>query len=332
MTKADTNLHTIAGTSVVTRDDARYQEYRKKWNEWPETYAIGDFPLHLDIENTNICNLRCTFCENTYNKYQYGMMSREVWLSIVKEAKENKLYSLKFTLRGEPLLHKDLPLMVREAKEAGILDVYFNTNAMKLTPEISRQLIEAGLDRISISFEGTDKAVYEKYRVGAHFETVVENIRQFRKIRDELSMKKPFIRIQTVMVPEMTGKEQEFADFWLAIADEVAYLDLRDEEENPDHTGMESSWACPQIWQRMAVTWDGTILPCVQDIFEKISLGNIRTTSLREAWNGEKAQTYRTLHRQGRAHEISSCNRCPFRENEVSKLNKSSAGSGNKTG
>jgi len=322
MTKSDTNLHTIAGTSVVNRDDSRYREYRKKWSEWPETYSVGDFPLHLDIEATNLCNLKCTFCENTYNKYQYGMMSREVWKSILREAKENNLYSLKFTLRGEPLLHKDLPRMVREAKEAGILDVFFNTNAVRLTPEISRMLIEAGLDRISISFEGIDKSVYEKYRVGAHFETVVENIKQFRKIRDTLSKGKPFIRIQTVMVPEMIGKEQEFTDFWLEIADEVAYLDMRNEEENPDHTGLVSRWACPQIWQRMSITWDGNILPCVQDIFENIKIGNVSTISIKEAWNGEQEEHYRSLHHKGRAHEIQSCNRCPFRENEISKLTK----------
>ncbi|OPY36120.1 MAG: pyrroloquinoline quinone biosynthesis protein PqqE [Methanoregula sp. PtaU1.Bin051] len=320
MTKADTNLHTIAGTSVVDRDDLRYREYRKKWNEWPENYCAGPFPLHLDIEATNLCNLKCTFCENTYNKYRYGMMSRDVWEVIVKEAAENKLYSLKFTLRGEPLLHKDLPRMVREAKDAGVLDVYFNTNAVRLTPDVSRRLIEAGLDRISISFEGIEKGVYEKYRIGAHFETVVNNIRQFRKIRDDISGKKPFIRIQTVMVPEMIGREQEYADFWLAIADEVAYLDMRDEEENPDHTGRVSDWACPQIWQRMAVTQDGNILPCVQDIFEKMSLGNVRTTSIREAWNSVQEQRYRLIHKQGRAHEIPSCDRCPFRENEISKL------------
>ncbi len=323
MTKADTNLHTIAGTSVVDRNDPRYKGYRRKWNEWPETYSPGDFPLHLDIEGTNLCNLKCTFCENTYNRYRYGKMSRRVWEAIVKEAGENNLYSLKFTLRGEPLLHEDLPRMVGEAKEAGILDVYFNTNAVLLTPDVSRRLIEAGLDRISISFEGIDKEVYEKYRIGARFKTVVDNIRQFRKIRDEISGKKPFIRIQTVMVPEMIGREREYADFWLAIADEVAYLDIRDEEENPDHTGTVSSWACPQIWQRMAVTWDGNILPCVQDIFEKMSLGNVQETSIAEAWNGIQEQHYRSLHRQGRAHEILSCDRCPFRENEISKQKRS---------
>jgi radical SAM protein with 4Fe4S-binding SPASM domain len=320
MTRSDTNLHSIGGRSVVDRDDPRYREYRKRWTESAETCTAGDFPLHLDVEATNLCNLRCTFCENTYNRYRYGRMPRRVWEAVVREAGEQKLYSMKFSLRGEPLLHGDLPRMVMEEKEAGILDVYFNTNAVSLTPVLSRELIEAGLDRISISVEGTEELVYEKYRIGARFPEVLRNIREFRRVRDEIPGRSPLIRIQTVMVPEMAGKEQEYADFWLGIADEVAYLDLRAEEENPDHTGIVSPWACPQIWQRMAITWDGNILPCVQDIYEQMALGNVLETRIAEAWNGLREQEYRTLHREGRAHEIPSCNRCPFRENEISRV------------
>jgi len=322
MTKADTNLHTIAGSSVVIRDNNRYTEYRNKWNEWPEKYITEKFPLHLDVEATNLCNLKCPFCENTFNKYRYGRMPRNIWKSIVAESGEENLYSLKFSLRGEPLLHPDLPRMIKEAKDAGVLDVYFNTNGVKLDEATSRKVIEAGIDRISISFEGYQKEVYEKYRVGARFDDVVKNIRTFREVRDATGNEKPYIRIQTVMVPEMVGRGREYSDFWKPVADEIAYLDMRDEESNPDHTGKLSDWACPQLWQRMSITWDGNILPCVQDIFEKMSPGNVLDISIKDAWNGQQVQQYRNLHRSGRSHEISSCDRCAFRENEISKLKK----------
>lgn len=321
--KPDSNFHTIAGKSVVERDDAAYKEYRKKWKTWPENFKAGNFPLHLDIEPTNVCNLRCPFCATTYNKYNKGFMAEKTWKKILDEAGRHNLYSLKFTYRGEPLLHNDLSRMVAYAKEAGVMDVYFNTNAVKLDEETIRNLIDAGLDRISISFEGYEKSVYEKYRVGSDFDVVVKNIQLVKKIKEELGTIKPLVRIQTVLIPELVGNEKEYADFWSPKVDEVAYLDMKDEEGNPDHRGIKSDWACHMLWQRLAITWDGTILPCVHDIFEWMKFGNISEISIQDAWNSLQEQQYRDTHQIGKAHTIPACDRCPLRENEIRKIQKS---------
>jgi len=316
----NSNFHTIAGTSVVERRSPKYREYRKKWDEYPRKFQVNDFPLHLDIEPTNACNLRCPFCATTYNKYKKGFMSRSTLKAIVDEAGKNDLYSLKYTYRGEPLLHKDLPWMVQYAKDAGIMDVYFNTNAVKLDDTTIYALIDAGLNRISISFEGFEKDLYEKNRVGAVFEDVVSNIRRLSQIKEELGANEPLVRIQTVLIPELQGKEDQYARFWLPWVDEVAYLDMKNEEENPDHTGTISDWACPQLWQRMTITWDGTILPCVHDIYEWMKFGAIPDITIKDAWTSSQEQHYRDLHKKAKAHEIPACDRCPLRENEISKL------------
>ena len=316
----DSILHTIAGKSVVQRDDSRYREYRKKWNNWPETYNYGEFPLHLDVEPTNACNLRCPFCATTYNNYTKGFMEEKIWKRILDEAGKNELYSLKFTFRGEPLLHKDLARMVSYAKNAGILDVYFNTNALRLDEATIRSLLDAGLDRISVSFEGFTKEVYEKYRVGSTFETVVHNIKLLKKIKEELGLKSPLVRIQTVLVPEIQGMEEQYAAFWSPIVDEVAYLDMKSEADNPDHRGIIYDWGCPMLWQRMTITWDGKILPCIHDIFEWDSFGKITDISIKEAWTCSKENYFRNIHQQGKANEIQRCDRCPYRESEIRKL------------
>ena len=320
MIQVDSNFHTIAGKSVVDRANARYREYRKKWEEWPVHFSPGEFPLHLDIEATNSCNLRCPFCATTHNQYKKGFMQEKIWKKIIDECGRNNLYSIKFTYRGEPLLHPDLSKMIKYAKEAGIMDVYFNTNAVKLTESVIRELIDSGLDRISISFEGSCREVYEKYRVGASFDSVVKNIEMLRDIKKDLDVEKPFVRIQTVLVPELRGHEQEYAVFWGARSDEVAYLDMKDEEGNPDHRGIVDTWACPQLFQRMTITWEGTIIPCVHDIYEWMSLGNIETMTIKEAWHSGAERNYRQQHKTGKAHEIPACDRCPLRENEIYKI------------
>jgi hypothetical protein len=53
--------------------------------------------------------------------------------------------------------------------------------------------------------------------------------------------------------------------------------------------------------------------------FELLAFGNVTTTSIKAAWNGERERRYRELHRDGRAHELDACDRCSFRASELDK-------------
>jgi wyosine [tRNA(Phe)-imidazoG37] synthetase (radical SAM superfamily) len=61
---------------------------------------------------------------------------------------------------GEPLLDKLLPERIRLAKAYGIKHTYIVSNASLLSPETSRKIIDAGLDKMKISFSGTDEESY----------------------------------------------------------------------------------------------------------------------------------------------------------------------------
>ena len=139
-------------------------------------------------------------------------MSFDTFKKIIDEGAEYGLRAIKLNSggRGEPILNKSLPEMVAYAKSKGIMDVYFNTNATLLTHDIGTKLIEAGLDRISISLEGTDANMYEKYRVGASFEKVLKNIKEFIKLRDEMNSGTPLVRIQAVDLPELRPGLQRY--------------------------------------------------------------------------------------------------------------------------
>ncbi len=325
---ANANFHTVTDQDVfaVRREDPHFQEYRRRWVEYPAGFTVGNFPIHLDIESTGVCNLRCPFCATTMKNWgpeTPGYMKRELFQQIIDEGTREGLYSIKLSFRGEPTLHPQLPEMVAYAKERGILDVYFNTNATLLTETLVHRLMDAGLDRISISFEGTCKEDYEPQRVGADFEKVVENVRRLRRIRDERGLSIPQIRIQSVMLPELKNRFHEYVEFWRPSADEVSYLDMRREGPLDDHRGREAGWACPFLWQRMTILWDGTVLPCLMhgvSDFSLLSLGRVGERSLRELWQGAQATRYRKLHQTGKAHTLEACDRCSYRAMEIEKL------------
>ncbi len=322
--KVNANFHTIGGKSVFRSQDSRFIEYRKNWEERPKTFTAGEFPLHLDIEASCLCNLHCPFCAMSHKPIscQSGsFMSLDTFKNIIDEGAEYGLCAIKLNSceRGEPLLNKSLPEMISYAKEKGIMDVYFNTNATLLTRDIGKKLIESGLDRISISFEGTTPEFYEKSRVGASFDKVVKNIKDFIQIRNEMGAKKPLLRVQTVALPELAPKLNEYKEFWEKIVDEVSFIDFRDYSKTQG--SLVSDWICPFLWQRMLITWDGTISFCQLDYFNSLNLGNVnKGDSIRFAWEGKAMEKVRELHKKGRSHEVKLCDSCDIRATEIIKL------------
>lgn len=322
--KTNANFHTIGGESVFRSKDPKFLEYRKNWEEWPKKFYVGEFPLHLDIELAGFCNLRCPFCAMRQKSIDCGpksFMTPETFKKVIDEGAEHGLCAIKLNSceRGEPLLNKNLPEMVSYAKKKGIMDVYFNTNAVLLSGDIGKKLIEAGLDRISISFEGIDKDFYEKSRVGASFDKVVKNIKDFIQLRKEMGAKKPLVRVQTVALPELAPRINEYKEFWEKIADEVSFIDYRDYSQNRDI--LVSDWTCPFLWQRMLITWDGTISFCQLDYFDSLELGNInKGDSIRAAWKSDMMNKVREIHKIGLSHQIKLCDTCDIRAAEIIKL------------
>lgn len=315
------NFQSLGGKSVTESDDPRYREYRRKWIENPKGFIVEDFPIHLDIEATNRCNLKCTFCDKLpyLRPEQIGDMDLALFRRIIDEGREHGLCSIKLSYRGETLLHPDVVEMVRYAKDNGIIDIYFNTNGMLLTEKMVCRLIDAGLDRISVSVEGTDPEAFEQARRGAKFSRILTNVDRLIRIRAQTGVSHPKLRIQTVTLPSIDLAA--YAKFWLPHCDEVAAIDYKEAEELKRNESLEDGdWACPQLWQRMTIEWNGTVIPCNNDDYRRLSPGGADEMSIGEAWKSPIVQTARDLHMLGRSHEVPACNGCPWRTTQILKM------------
>jgi radical SAM protein with 4Fe4S-binding SPASM domain len=243
-------------------------------------------------------------------------MTFELYKKILDEGAEKGLCSIKLSYRGEPLLHPQVVQMVRYAKERGLLDIYFNTNGMLLTEKLALKLMDSGLDRISISVEGTDPVAFERNRRGARFERILHNVDGVMALRENRGLTHPRIRVQTVLIPGLNL--DEYRKFWIAHCDEVAAVDYKD-ARNRNTTLIDETWACPQLWQRMTIEWDGTIMPCNNDDLKHLSPGNVKEKSITEGWHDAMVHEARALHKQGKAHLLKSCNGCPWRTTQIRK-------------
>ncbi len=150
----------------------------------PDIHALR----RLYIEPTSGCNLHCQTCiRNTWNE-PFGSMSLELFNRLCQQLKELPfLQSVMLAGFGEPLFHPDIVTMVSKLKETVGVPVEITTNGTLLDEEKSRRLLEAGLDRLWVSFDGTSETSFDDIRRGASFRLVLTNVQKLRELATGLN-------------------------------------------------------------------------------------------------------------------------------------------------
>ena len=146
---------------------------------------ISHMPTFVSVEPAAVCQLHCPACpvglrnfEVSKSRNSEKYMSHAVWERVLAEIRETAL-TIQFYFQGEPLLNKDLPVMIREAHEAGLYTIV-STNAQAMTQDLANELVRAGLDRIIVSMDGLTDESYNAYRIGGSLEKTKAALRYLR--------------------------------------------------------------------------------------------------------------------------------------------------------
>jgi len=124
--------------------------------------TFGRLHDNLRISVTDRCNIRCFFCmpEQPVDFVPRAeILSFEEIERFTRVAVGLGVRKLRVT-GGEPLLRKDLPVLIRKlSRVEGVADLALTTNGVLLA-ELARPLFEAGLRRINIHLDTLDRERY----------------------------------------------------------------------------------------------------------------------------------------------------------------------------
>lgn len=114
------------------------------------------------ISVTDRCNLRCRYCmpECGVKKIPHAqILSLEEILRVAEIFSRLGIKKIRIT-GGEPLLRKNLPLLIREIKNiSGIEQVTLTTNGV-LLKNSAQDLIAAGLDGVNLSLDTLNRKIF----------------------------------------------------------------------------------------------------------------------------------------------------------------------------
>lgn len=288
-------------------------------------------PFNISFEPTTSCNLRCPECPSGLRSFtrETGMLDEGFFRQTIDELQDHLIY-LYMYFQGEPYLNPSFLDLVAYASGKGIYTVT-STNAHYLNEENARRTVEAGLDRIIISIDGTTQETYEQYRVGGKLEKVLEGTANLVKWKRQLKAASPHIIFQLLVVQpnehqieevHQLAKQYGVDEVKLKTAQIYDYqkgspliptIDKysRYQEGDDGIFSIKNKLAdhCWKLWHSCVITWDGKVVPCCFDKDAQYQMGDLKTQSFKEIWNGMDYMNFRKQLMNGRK-EIDICKNC----------------------
>lgn len=272
-----------------------------------------DTPFTVFVFPTTFCNFKCNYCGHSlgidkmnekYN-FQPENMSLDTYKEIINQMKAfpKKIKMLSLTGHGEPLLNKNLPQMIKIAKEANIAErIEIITNASLLTNEIAKTLIDAGLDTMRISLQGLSSDKYNQVcSYNLDFNKFISNIRYFYENKKQCNL---YVKVMDIALEE--GEEEKFYSLFSDISDRmyieqcrpvydgVKYSDKVEVVADRYGRSHEKREVCPLPFFMLGIFPNGDVEPC-DTIYKPVILGNIHENNLINMWNGEKLKEFQLL-------------------------------------
>ncbi len=277
------------------------------------------FPISLNIESTNLCNLQCFFCPREESSKGIGSMEFELFCKIIDEcAEQGPLKLINLHKDGEPLAHPRIYDMVRYIADKGAAEDFgFTSNGILFDETREAKLLDAGINKIGFSIDATSEDSYERAKGRRKYGVVVKNVRRFLE-------NKPAhvnVAVKFISMKENRGEEEEFIAMWQDSGAELIineYHDWSGSVRDSSLHGIQplSENACENPFYSLSVNWDGTVSICCVDWDSQSVVGDAHEQSLGDIWRGERLRLIREMHLQGRACEVGACDGCTYKSKE----------------
>jgi radical SAM protein with 4Fe4S-binding SPASM domain len=313
------------GKAVMT--EARKNPFNGIYTQLNGNDGNFDYPVCIDMELTNNCNLHCLFCPtgtgtSTRNK---GFMAEEVFQKLLENLKGRRV-GLRFSRWGEPTLHPKIKDFFKMAKMEGHL-LHLNTNGQLLNEVFITDLIAAGMDSIKFSFQGVDERTYQEMRQDSSYNKLLENIKTVYTIRGTKAL--PYIHVSTTTTYETDDEIKGFmkrinphCDLVTTGKTKLEHIEIEKTKLNDPQKKLLSELKekesmieerlkmCPEVFGKVSVDWDGQITACCSDYNRDMIIGDIKKDSLYNIFHGVKIKEYREILRKKEFNKIPHCSRC----------------------
>lgn len=271
-------------------------------------YYLDNKLYVLHIEFTSFCNFNCKFC--SYKREEDGYMDFDLFKRIIENV-PNSIKKINLWQAGETTLHPKFIefmnfLAIVKKKRKKFPKVHMYTNGYVFTKKkIDAVLKNKALDIITFSIDGGRKDEYNKIRKYG-WDKVLDNLEYLLK-----NKKKDLeVGIKSIIIHNKE-LDKRFEDL-------IRKCDVFKSIKPHNWTGSKiynleykpKKGLCPFILNSLVILWNGDVVPCCADLDGNVFLGNLKSNSLVEIFNGKERSRMLKLMKKGKRRLINVCKNC----------------------
>jgi radical SAM protein with 4Fe4S-binding SPASM domain len=303
--------------------------------------VLNSRPYIYTIDTGNACNLRCPLCPTGYHGLERptSLMNLAQFETIIEKIRP---YAVEVILHnwGEPFLNPDILKMIRHARTNGIgTTLSSNLNLVNRGERFLEEVVESGLEHLTVSIDGTTQEVYEMYRKGGHLDRVLANLRHLLDYRNRTGRSEPVVEWQYLVMKHNQHQMEDARRMAKEIgADRIRFTGAGLPFKEMSNAKMARDWLsdmpqyrgyspegfaergylydekCFYLYRAMTVNPQGEVSPCCAVYEQNADFGNLLKSGLDEVWNNEHYRASRALFsRKAAGTELQTiCHRCPL--------------------
>jgi len=192
------------------------------------------------------------------------------------------------------------------------------------------EILQSGLDRLTISLNAHSRETYESINTGLDYDRVMKNV--YYLLSDRSMRRK--VELKFLLTGESAHEVKQALDYWklqevqtrvCVITNRGGSLDnyerLRLKDTQYSGAPLWRFWkrlmfiargviGCELPFYQMNILFNGDAIICCHDWNRATVVGNARTSSLREIWNSDRMNGIRLLILRKRYKQINSCKEC----------------------
>ncbi len=284
-------------------------------------------PISIDIELSNVCNLKCSWCDTQFYADKSVPVREIPWDVFQRIApKLEGLNRAMFTGGGETLTCKHAPEAIALTKKY-VPTVILHSNGVLIRGKRAQKLAQSGLDSLRVSIDGSDEETFRNVR-GTSLTKILDNLKYFSSISNvpitTVSVMSQNNWKSLLNVPEMLREienvrqlyfqpvEVEFLgwnrdDYFMTREEMVEFQGIISEkckryglETNVDEPDFDPLFSKPftlceyPFFGYITLNYEGFVAPCCR-LTNVVHMGDLKEMSFEEVWNGKSFRELRDL-------------------------------------
>jgi radical SAM protein with 4Fe4S-binding SPASM domain len=232
-------------------------------------------------------------------------------------ARYDKLIMLNLHKDGESFLHPRFFDMVRYAKQKNIAkSIHINTNALCWTDRAIDEILDSGIDDITVSLDAARPQTYKKHKGIDCLKEVENKVCYFFKRRQARGLKRPFVRVKIMEFEEISKEEiNEFFKKWRGVADMVQVSGIHDwggaiKNIKITDEKSETRYPCVIMWYALVINWNGEVTVCSVDWNTEIKVGDVHRQTIHQIWNSREIKKARKSQLERNYGKYPVCKKC----------------------